>query len=275
MLRSKVWLLLAVSFPMIIVLLCLLVLGLTANRVDASSISLGNLARADRVYSIGATSEFTPTHWIYLPSTFKGFNPSGCSNAPLLVSPSNGSSVDSLWPLYQWNWRNNPDATETRFEIALDPAFSQLRYWSWSTGLHGTTDKPVYNRPFYNLIPDTIHYWRVFLKCGPNRTLYSDVWSFTPNSGGIILPSPVLLAPSDGARIPASTVTLQWSPLSGATQYMLRYRPSGGFETFHVTSNTSITVGPLRSATTYEWWVSGINDYAIGSPSAKWRFTTP
>ena len=220
------------------------------------------------------TITFTPAFTVYLPLTLNAFDASACSNPPTLVRPLNNSRVDSLWPLYEWNWRNNPGATETHFEIALDAAFSQRRYWSQST-VHGTTDKPTFTRPFYNLIPDTVYYWRVFLKCGSDRTLYSDVWSFTPNSGGIILPPPELLAPPNGAQSSTPTVTLRWSPLSGATQYMARYRPIGGFETSRVISDTSVSVGPLGAATMYEWWVSGINDYAVGSPSTRWRFTTP
>ena len=39
-------------------------------------------------------------------------------------------------------------------------------------------------------------------------------------------------------------------------------------------NKTSVTVR-LTPNTTYEWWVSARNEYAIGADSPKWRFRTP
>jgi hypothetical protein len=176
-------------------------------------------------------------------------------------------------PTYQWSWGTNPYATETWFQVAWEPEFIQPRYWAWTTGLNGTIAGPVYSRPLYNLTPDRVHYWRVFVKCGQDRTLYSDVWSFTPNSGGPMLPPPALLAPANNALVTSAMVTLQWVPLDGATRYIVRYRSVGGLDRFAGGPDAFAIIGPLSAGTTYEWSVSGVNNYAIGAPSQQWRFT--
>lgn len=72
MLRDKVRLSPIASLSLTIILFCLLVLALAAHHVDASSFSSWDAARVNRTYSIATTSEFTPTHWVYLPLTARG-----------------------------------------------------------------------------------------------------------------------------------------------------------------------------------------------------------
>jgi len=73
MLRSKVRFSLVASLSVTIVLLSLLAVGVfAAYRVDASSLSLQELRQASRALSLATTSEFTPTHWVYLPLTTRG-----------------------------------------------------------------------------------------------------------------------------------------------------------------------------------------------------------
>jgi len=204
----------------------------------------------------------------YLPAVFRGYG--GCSTKPTLISPANGSNLSTLAPLYVWDDGSNPAATAFRLQVARDAAFSQSA-GSLRAGIHGE-----YQFRFsINLDPSTTYYWRAYLICGSIQGPYSDVWAFTTGSGGTVLPAPALVAPANGTGVPATTVTLQWSSVSGAVEYLVRWRtPDEGGHTNSWLNDTQMTES-FASGTTYEWWVSARNDYAIGADSEKWKFTTP
>jgi hypothetical protein len=221
----------------------------------------------------GAPATLDQDSTLYLPSIL---NILPCGDEPRLYSPLNNSTLNTLRPTFQYTFGLNPAATERWFEVALDPAFTQRKYWTYSTNIHGTTDTMYYARPHVNLNPATLYYFRAYVKCGSSLALYSDVWSLTTGSGGTILPAPTLLEPSSGSQVPSTTVTLRWLPVSGADLgYMVYYGKVGGSQFLGQVNDTSLVVGPLDAATTYEWWVKAANDYALGSSSAKWQFTTP
>lgn len=71
-------------------------------------------------------------------------------------------------------------------------------------------------------------------------------------------------------------MNLQWSPVSGAIEYLVHWREAGyGGYFIRSVSATQTTISWLEANTTYEWWISARNDYAIGTNSETWRFTTP
>jgi hypothetical protein len=221
----------------------------------------------------GAPATVDQDSTLYLPSIL---NILPCGDEPELFRPPNNSTLDTIRPAFQYTFGLNPDATERWFEVALDPGFTQRQYWTYSTNIHGTTDTMYYTRPHVNLKAATLHYFRAYVKCGSSLALYSDVWSFTTGSGGTILPAPTLLEPSTDSQVPSTTVTLRWLPVSGANLgYVVYYGKVGGSQFLGQANDTSLVVGPLNAATTYEWWVKAANDYALGSSSAKWEFTTP
>ena len=74
--------------------------------------------------SLGTTNSYdyaqfeSPPKRIYLPLVARniGATPS-CSVVPTLVSPTNGSALDNLIPLFQWNSGNDPIATTLRLDV--------------------------------------------------------------------------------------------------------------------------------------------------------------
>ncbi|OQA17000.1 MAG: hypothetical protein BWY63_02553 [Chloroflexi bacterium ADurb.Bin360] len=72
MLHSKARLPLIASLSVTAFLLCLFMLGVLVHRVDASPGALQDPKQANRAFSVVTTSEFTPTHWVYLPLTARG-----------------------------------------------------------------------------------------------------------------------------------------------------------------------------------------------------------
>jgi hypothetical protein len=220
----------------------------------------------------GYTSEitFTPVAAAYLPAVFRNYG--GCSAIPTLLSPANGSSLNTIALLFRWDNGNNPNATVLRLQVAKDPGFTQ-GVWSLRSSRASGVSEFRFPR---NWNPAATYYWRAWLMCGDVQGPYSEVWSFTTGSGGTILPAPTLVAPTNGSTSPTTTVNLQWSPVSGAIEYLVYWREAGdrGYFFWSV-SATQTTISQLKANTTYEWWISARNDYAIGTNSETWRFTTP
>jgi hypothetical protein len=234
---------------------------------------VADLSRASQNSAgLGYTSEitFTPVVTIYLPAAFRNYGV--CSTIPTLLSPANGSSLNTIAPLFRWDNGNNPSATTLRLQVARDSGFTQSVWSLWSSGTSGVIE---FRFP-RNLDPATTYYWRAWLMCGDAQGPYSEVWSFTTGSGGTILPAPALVAPINGSTVPTTTVTLQWSSVSGAVEYLVHWRQVGqGGYNYRWVNDTQTTISWLSTNTTYEWWISARNDYAIGTDSETWQFTTP
>jgi hypothetical protein len=216
---------------------------------------------------------FTPAFTIYLSAVPR--NHTYRATTPTLISPADGSNLDTLIPLFTWDSGNDPDATELYLEIWRDSELTD-----WVTGLqslHRTQGTHQW-RINLNLDPATTYYWRAYLMCGGTQGPSSDLWSFTTGSGGTVLPGPTLLSPPNGSILPSPgpatrEVTLKWSSVNGAVQYRVNLTSGEGYYTSVVTGTE--TTLRLNWNTHYEWWVQARNDYAWGTESAHWRFTTP
>jgi hypothetical protein len=194
----------------------------------------------------------------------------GCSTAPVLIAPADGSTLDTLIPVFQADSGTNPNATDLQLEACLDRGFTDCPYRMHSE----SRARGIWqHRPVLNLAPATTHYWRAYLMCGTTRGPHSEVWSFTTGSGGRILPGPDLVSPADGATLAGVTVSLEWSPVSGAVQYQANYQDGGWWYTSLETGTKSM-VDELLANTSYEWWVQARNDYAWGAESPHWQFST-
>jgi len=242
---------------------------------DAGAIGSASVSSQDpgRLTSLGHTAAitFTPVATTYIPALFKGHV--GCTTVPALISPPDGNNLGTLVPLFRWDSGNDPYATKLVLEAAQDPDFTQdVSSFSSSyrtTGIHEY-------RFGWNFDPATTYYWRAWLTCGEAKGPYSGVWSFATGSGGVILPAPALSAPADGRSLSSLPVTLRWSAVGGAVEYRVFWRrlDQGGYTARWVTG-TQTEIRGLEAGTTYEWWVSARNDYAIGDASETWQFTTP
>lgn len=208
---------------------------------------------------------------VHLPAVFKDYT--RCSIKPTLISPANGSSVNTLIPVYTWDNGNYPDATRKRIEVAKDSGFTKKVMYMWGGYMTGVEQF----RFSTNLIPATTYYWRAFFFCDDIQGPFSEVWAFTAGSGGIILPGPALFAPANGITVPTTTVTFQWLPVPGAVQYNLHWRAVEPVGSSYMTwvDGTQTTIDWLDASTRYEWYVTARNDYAMGTDSETWQFTTP
>ncbi len=224
--------------------------------------------------SSSASPQTTTT--IFLPLVFSA--PS-CSVPPTLSGPKNGSSLNTLVPLFQWTPVLDLNATGMVLEVATDPSFSDTSLVasisfgpSSAIWTNGGTRLPG------NLNPSTVYYWRVFVICGNQQGPYSAIWSLTSGPpGGTLLPPPDLSLPLNGTVVPPNSVTLQWTTVSNVIDYLVVWYPANASTSFDFAyvSGPSITIGPLLANTSYAWYVQARNDYADGTaPAQAWQFNT-
>src|SRR5258708_27560926 len=93
---------------------------------------------------------------------------------------------------------------------------------STSLSLYATVSAPATSTALYNLNAGATYYWKVVAIAGSSSTS-SAVWSFT-TPGGVTLSPPTVVWPQNGATGTATSLTVQWSPVSGATQYQVLLR---------------------------------------------------
>ena len=115
-------------------------------------------------WRVNATNGSVTSSW----STTRKFTV-GAIQAPVLLTPPNGSLYVNLHPLFDWN--NVPGAISSRFQISLSPIFATLLYDTITNG--GLYFPPGF---FTN---NTYYYWRVAAinsTCGQSN--WSTVYSF-------------------------------------------------------------------------------------------------
>ena len=240
----------------------------TVGQPDASAASGGAFTLTGGFWTGGTIQSSSR---VYLPLVYKDYVP--CEATPTLLSPANGSHLNTLTPTYRWDAGSYPNATGLSLLVALDPQFQQVVQslgYGWGRGLGQF-------RLWPNLAPATRYYWRAQLACGQEwqtRGPYTQTWSFTSGSGGTLPPTPVLVAPANNQVLSSTEVTLKWAPVSGASEYLVFWQHLGGGRYAYHGSATEVALSLERGAT-YEWWVQAWNDYGLGDSSPVWRFSTP
>ena len=113
----------------------------------------------------------------------------------------------------------------------------------------------------------------------PVSILYRDLSSARSfiNSAAELPPAPTLTSPANGATVPGTSVTFQWSSVSGATNYAVQVSASPAFSplfhynyTYTATSRT-YTDFP-NNGTTYYWRVRAYNAAGWGAWSSARSF---
>jgi hypothetical protein len=87
-----------------------------------------------------------------------------------------------------------------------------------------------------------------------------------------------LAAPANNAIDQLLTLTLKWNPAAAASTYDLQVSTDPGFGTTVVNrtgvTDTTASVGPLSSNSTYYWRVRGVNGAGNSAYSTVWHFAT-
>jgi hypothetical protein len=192
--------------------------------------------------------------------------------APTLLSPANGATPTQ--PI-AFDWSDVANAVSYTIEIDDWSTFSaplvvqqSMSVSQFSTGGLATIQ----------------HWWRVR---GLNSDGVAGAWSsvptFTPQGGSPpppppgTLPAPTLVSPANDARFaPGTTITFDWSDVSGAASYTIQIDDSDSFSAPLIVNQTTTASQFTTSTlpTTRMWWRVRAND-ASGAPgnwSAVRRF---
>ena len=134
---------------------------------------------------------------------------------------------------------------------------------------------------------------------GSSHTFYSSdfsnsvfhphiVFDYVDNVNGIVPPGqPVLTSPSDGQVLydeaggllsPSTQPALTWTPVTGATGYIVTIANDTGvfkyksWEDSEITNTTFRFANNLSAGQMFTWWVQGVNQSIPGPSSARWNF---
>ena len=208
---------------------------------------------------------------LYLPLTMN--IDSACLVAPTLLAPVDQSYLNTLIPLYRFDQGNSPDTEGFEYEISLYNDFSE----TYSSGNWTGPSSGVFEfRQLFNLPSHTTFFWRVRNDCGYSMSPYSETWSFTTGTDGVILQTPTLSSPLNGNHVSELNPTLEWVGVEAAVEYSLGLKELEE-SWYYVLGSVEprFELWALTPNTTYEWWVTMRNDYAWSESSDHWQFTTP
>lgn len=224
-----------------------------------------NAVTQERLVSNATSVGLTPVVTIYLPIIL--YEPAPCAIAPDLISPTNGSALDTLIP-----WFTVRSYSTSRYFLEINYSTSPtFIYDIHSAVLMGGPGAGVISLlPPDNLMQDTLYYWKAREECTV-FTPPSAVYSFTTGITGTIPQSPTLISPINSAIL-TSPVTLSWTSVPSVISYELtvlqQYTPTfpgWDFYTVTVIPSTSLTLDLAPNG--YYWCLRSISLYAYSSSS--------
>lgn len=186
--------------------------------------------------------------------------------APILVSPSNGGTINA-GTSQTFEWNASTRATGYTMQYSTDSTFASVVTSINESGL--TTDVS-------SLVGSTTYFWRVRGTNTYGNSPWSSVWKFT--TADQLPAAPTLVAPSNGATINAGTnQTFEWNASARATGHTMQYSTDSTFASVVTSINESgltTDVSSLVGSTSYFWRVRGTNTFGNSPWSSVWKFTT-
>lgn len=235
------------------------------DTVAVDSVIIGPLANKTKFYwrvsarnANGDTSAFPATAWNF--TTLVGLPGVPALTAPLMNAVSQSVNPTAL------SWNAATDATTYRLQVGLDSLFAAIVFDDSSLG---SPAKQVTGLQF-----GTRYYWRVNAKNSAGTAAFSSWRAFTT-----ILAPPAVIAPGNASTDQSVNPVLRWSPIAGATQYIVQLSKSTSFRPLLsqvVTAADSAVMGPLGNDSLYYWHVSARNATGDTSnyPQTPWSFRT-
>ncbi|HPI20378.1 MAG TPA: T9SS type A sorting domain-containing protein [Candidatus Kapabacteria bacterium] len=182
--------------------------------------------------------------------------------APLLIIPSNESTILTINPLLQWH-------------VAAFASFYNLQVSDESEFLTTIFDINGIVEASYvinNLKPETEYFWRVRALDTFDISHWSEVWSFTTFSNKVSL-----VFPANNSIKQPLNIRFTWQPLNNALKYNFQLAKDNAFidkiyENAELTSEFVDYV--LEKNTKYYWRVRAALGSEVTEWSDVWTFTT-
>lgn len=186
---------------------------------------------------------------------------------PTLAAPANGATGEATSLTLTWN--SAARATSYGAQVSTVSTFASTVLSQ--TGITGLS------KAVSGLADSTTYFWRVDASNTGGTSAFSAIRSFTTVAAGA-LAAPVLATPASGSTGQATTLTLAWGTVAGATSYTLQVATGSTFailtENQAGITSGSIGVTGLTAGTVYYWEVNAVNATSTSVWSSIWNFTT-
>jgi hypothetical protein len=185
--------------------------------------------------------------------------------ASITISPPDGANISGTSITFQWN-----------------ASVGATNYW---LSVYKADGSIFMNKPLDNITSTTVsgfpndgtqYVWMIAAGNNAGWSSPSAIRKFTNGTSTFLPPPlPILISPADGAMVSGNSVTFQWSPSSGATNYWLAVFKADGSVIINkalgnVTSDTE--TGFQNNGTQYIWTVAAGN--TAGWSAASWKHFT-
>jgi hypothetical protein len=182
------------------------------------------------------------------------------------TSPSNGAVNQNTNVTINWDITAGNEGY--LYELDTTPNFNSSTYISGATSTNNSQHTAT------NLKFTTTYYWRAAVKNNIDTSGWGPTWSFTT------LSTISNTAPSNGASNQNTSVTTNWSSMSGNTGYLYELDTTPNFNSALFLSGTTITnssqmnLSDLWFGTTYYWRAAVRNSTDTSGWGSTWSFTT-
>ena len=184
--------------------------------------------------------------------------------APTLASPANAAT--NLAQPIALDWNDVATATGYQIQVDNDSDFSSVTVAPTSTA-------STYS--LSGLATGTTYYWRVQAQSACGLGSFSASRSFTTACNLPAVPS--FVSPANGATNLSQPIALDWSDVSGATQYQVQVDNNSDFSSPAADNQpgaSTYSVSGLTGGTLFYWRIRALNACGWGSWSASRTFTT-
>jgi hypothetical protein len=181
-------------------------------------------------------------------------------SAASLSAPANGATGASTSPTLSWAAASGATSYDVYFGTTSTPAF-----------LSNTTSTSLART---GLTAGATYWWRVVAKNSCGSAASSATYSFTTASSCTLPGTATISAPANNATGVATSTTLSWSAVSGATGYDVYFGTATSPSLYASPSTSSLAVSSLSGATKYYWRVVAKNACGSGTSTATMSFTT-
>jgi len=186
--------------------------------------------------------------------------------APTLSYPSNNANSVLTNIIMRWNAAS--EAVSYHLQIATDSSFTTI--------IFDQNNILSASQTVNSLVNGTTHFWRVRARNSAGEGAWSTVWKFTTVFTKPI--APILLAPNDSATGIATSLSLSWNAVNGATSYRIQISLDTSFvnpvlDQSGIISST-FNAANLAANTKHFWRVNAANNAGTSDWSNVWNFTT-
>jgi hypothetical protein len=189
---------------------------------------------------------------------------------PTLAAPANGAAAQPTALSLSWNAVTG--ANNYNLQVSTNANFSALLVNVKGVGATSYALSGLANSRTY--------YWRVAAKGPGGTSAFSGAFSFATASAAVVVApaAPTLVSPLNHAAGVATSATLAWNAVTGASSYRVQVSASPAFDVLAIDSpgltGTSLFVTGLNANTLYYWRVCAANLAGEGAFSAVCDFTT-